>query len=322
MILDYTPSSIQKVINFQTMTSTQNTQLTFASGYNAKDRIIFSEPVCGEIPDSKPKIEFKRINISTMNEDGSIGELIIPTERLYSFGVSENKSMETGKVSGYTFPLCLWNRDGPTKKEKEWTDTFDSIVDVIIDHLVENKEDIDMFDLTRNDLTKSKGGLNPLYWKKEKAKDEKTGKMTLQPVPGTGPTLYTKLIHSRKNDKFVTQFYSPEDDTVNAEDLMGKHCYAQGAVKIESIFIGSRISLQVKLYEAVVEPTQTGMKRLLARPKANSAVIEAAKNQTSSDLLVDDSDSDSDYLDDSDLEVEEKPKTKVVRKVVRRVKKT
>ena len=85
----------------------KNTQLTPAEGYLPKKRMIFSEPVLGEIPDSKPKIEFKRINIFTRNEDGTEGELIIPTERLYSFGISENTSQETGKITGYTFPLCL-----------------------------------------------------------------------------------------------------------------------------------------------------------------------------------------------------------------------
>lgn len=291
------------------MSSTQNTELSSVSGYNAKERIIFSEPVCGEIPDSKPKIEFKRINISTRNENGTVGELILPTERLYSFGVSENKSMETGKISGYTFPLCLWNRDGPTKEQKEWTDTFDNIVDACVDHLVENREEIDMFDLTRNDLTKTKGGLNPLYWKREKARDEKTGKMVMRPVPGTGPTLYSKLIHSKKHNKFVTQFFDLNNEIVNAEDLMGKHCYVRGAVKIESIFIGSRISLQVKLYEAVVEPAQTGPRRLL-RPQARSKVLALSSNQTSSDMLKineTNDDSDTGSLDGSDSDEEETP---------------
>jgi hypothetical protein len=277
------------------MTDTENTQLTPAEGYNPKERMIFSEPIPGEIPDSKPKIEFKRINISTRNEDGSEGELIIPTERLYSFGVSENTSQETGKITGYTYPLCLWNRDGATRKEKTWTDTFNAIVDTCIDHLVENREEIDMFELTRADLTKSKGGLNPLYWKKEKFKDEKSGKTVLRKVPGRGPTLYAKLIYSKKNDKFLTQFFDLNDDPVEVRSLMGKHCYANGAVKIESIFIGARISLQVKLYEAVVEPSKMGMKRLLARPKARSKVLAAkAESKTAAAAMGDEDDEDSD----------------------------
>ena len=277
------------------MSDTENTQLTPAAGYIPRTRMVFSEPIAGSIPDSKPKIEFKRINISTRNEDGSIGELIIPTERLYSFGVSENTSQETGKVTGYTFPLCLWGRDGPTNEEKIWTDTFDKIVDCCIDHLVENREEIEMFDLSRADLTKSKGGMNPLYWKKEKVKDDKTGKIVLKTLTDKGPTLYAKLIYSKKHDKFLTQFFDQNDEILQARDLMGKHCYASGAVKIESIFIGAKISLQVKLYEAVVEPNQQGMKRLLERPKSNSKVLASlSEHKTSASALDDDSDNDSD----------------------------
>lgn len=306
------------------MSNTENTQLTPFSGYDVKN-IIFSDPLAGSIPDSKPKIEYKRILISTENPDGTIGELIIPTtNRLYSFGVSENTSQETGKVTGYTLPLCLWSRDGPTKKEKEWTEKFNQIVDTCIDHLVDVKDEVDMFELTRSDLTKAKGGLNPLYWKKEKVVDEVSKKVSLQVVPNTGPTLYSKLIY-KKNDKFLTQFFDFDDNPLDARDLMGKSCHVNGAIKFESIFIGAKISLQVKLYEAVVELTGTGMKRLLGRPKPQSKVLamkSGVKNAT--DVMGgDDDDSESDA---GSLETEtekqpevEQPKKKVVKRVVKKV---
>ena len=304
-----------------------NTQITPVKGYDTK-RMIFSEPISGSIPDSKPKIEFKRINISTQNEDGSVGELILPTSRLFSFGVSENMSQETGKVNGWTFPLCLWSRDGPTDEEKEWTDVFDKVVERCVDHLVENREEIEMFELSKADLTKSKGGLNPLYWKKEKHTNDK-GKTVMRVVPGTGPTIYTKLIFSKKNDKFLSQFFDLNDEPMNPLDLMGKYCYTNAAVKIESIFIGSRISLQVKLYEAVVEPSATGMKRLLARPKANSKVLEHQNNMISSSNNLESNDQDNQEdngslvgsdIEDNDV-VSSPPKQSAVKKVVRRVKK-
>ena len=100
------------------MTS-ENTQLTTASGYDVT-RMVFSDPIQGTIPNSKPAIAYKRINISTKNEDGTVGELIFPTEQLFSFGVGENKSLDTGKVNGYVMPLCLYNRDTPSKNEKSW----------------------------------------------------------------------------------------------------------------------------------------------------------------------------------------------------------
>ena len=264
---------------------TQNcTQLTSVRGYIPKERMIFSEPISGEIPDSKPKIEFKRINISTRNEDGTEGELIIPTGRLYSFGVSENTSQETGLTTDYTFPLCLWSRDGATSEEEIWIDTFSSIVDHCIDHLIENREELDRFELERRDLTKSKGGLNPLYWKTEKVVNKITGKTLIRRIPDRGPTLYAKLIYYKKQDKFLTQFFNAQDEPLEARSLMGQHCHAKAAVKIESIFIGSRISLQVKLYEAVVEPITAPMKRLLARPKVKSKILES-KCETAADVM-------------------------------------
>ena len=262
----------------------KNTQLTPAEGYSPKKCMIFSEPISGEIPDSKPKIEFKRINIFTRNEDGTEGELIIPTERLYSFGISENTSLESDKITGYTFPLCLWSRDGATKEEMTWIDTFNSIINHCIDHLVENREEIDRFELNRSDLTKSKGGLNPLYWKTEKVTDK--GKTVLRRVPGRGPTLYTKLIYSKKHDKFLTQFRNLQDEPVEADTLMGKHCYVNGAVKIESIFIGSRISIQIKLYEAIVEPNTTTAKRLLQPKVVKSKSEEDSDEEYYSKRLI------------------------------------
>jgi len=306
--------------------SNNKTQITPIKGYDV-NRMVFSEAISGAIPDSKPKIEFKRINISTKNEDGTVGELILPTSRLFSFGVSENMSQETGKVNGYTFPLCLWNRESPTEEEKAWTDLFDKIVDKCVDHLVDNREEIEMFELSKADLTKSKGGLNPLYWKKEKHTNEQ-GKTVMRVVPGSGPTLYTKLIFSKKNDKFLSQFFDINDEPLNALDLMGKYCYTNAAIKIESIFIGSRISLQVKLYEAVVEPTSSGMRRLLARPKVQSKVLEHMQNgyeETSQMNMIPDDDvgsligSDNEDGEENTAKSPVKPVTrKVVKKVVKK----
>ena len=306
------------------MATAENTQLTAAAGYDANTRMIFSEPISGSVPDTK--IEFKRINISSRNDDGSVGELILQTERLFSFGVSENVSQDTGKVTGYTFPLCMWTRDAPTTAEKAWTNTFDLIVGACVEHVMENKEEIELHELTRSELTKSKGGLNPMYWKKEKVKDEVSGKTVVRNVKGVGPTLYAKLIFSKKNDKFLTQFFDMSDEPMNALDLMGKYCFTNAAVKIESIFISGtgKVSLQVKLYEAVVEPSTSGMKRLLARPKAKSKVL-AAQTASATAILDDPPGEMSDEagsLVGSDNEPEPEPEPKLVKKkTVRRVKK-
>ena len=235
----------------------EHTQLTSATGYDVS-RMRFSQPVIGTIPNSVPPIVYKRINISTQNSDGSIGELVIPTEQVFSFGVGENTNPDSGKINGYVMPLCLWNRDEPTKAEKDWSTTFDNIVEYCKTHLLDNKEEIEQYNLEQADLKK----LNPLYWKKEKGRV----------VEGTGPTLYAKLIVSKKHNKVATMFFDADGNTIDAMSLIGKYSYVKGAIKIESIFIGNKISLQIKLYEAEVKLMDTGMKRLLAKPASIKAV--------------------------------------------------
>src|SRR3990167_2830149 len=159
-----------------------NTQLTLANGYNTQ-RMIFSEPQVGSIG----VIKYKRINLTTRNDDGSTGELVLPTSEVFSFGVSENRS-QTGELNGYVLPLCLWSRDGPTPDEKTWIETFNNIIDRCKKFLIETKDELGKPDLIMSDLRK----LNPLYYKKG---DD--GKI----VQGKGPTLYAKLISRQKKTK-------------------------------------------------------------------------------------------------------------------------
>jgi len=296
------------------MSNTNDTQLINITNFDTS-KIVFSDPIAGSVPGDGPAIKFQRINLSVRNSDGSIGELIIPTSRLFSFGVSENKSQETGKVNGWTFPLCLWDKDGATKAQKEWTDTFDAIVETCISHILNTKEELDKYDLEKSDLKK----FNPLYWKKEKKMVN--GKSVLAVVDGTGPTLYTKLIYSKKNEKFVTKMYDQDDNLCDPLEMMGKYCYTNAAVKIESIFIGTKISLQVKLYEATVEPAQSGMKRLLmARPATDSKVTSSIVSPMNT-LTVDADDVDDDSDGEGSIDMESTASTPITKKkvVVRRV---
>lgn len=317
------------------MSLNENTVITDIHGYNPKKAMIFSEPIVSSVPDSKPKIEFKRINISTRNRDGSIGGLVFKTGRLFSFGVCENTSPETKAITGYTFPLCLYSKDGPTDDEKEWVETFNAIVEHCIQHLLDVKDEIDKFDLTEGELRKTKGGLNPLYWPREKYIDPVTKKAELRVIDGKGPTLYAKLIHFKKNNKFLTTFYDTKDNLMDpfsliTTDMQKNYCHATCAIKIESIFIGAKtISLQVKLYEAVVEPSENGMKRLLPRPEPQSKVLAALENTKMSALIGNNEMEDDDVQDggslpgsDHEPEPEPVPKTKKVIRKTKRVEKT
>jgi len=289
--------------------SVDSTQLVSAQSYDVNN-MIFSEPSVSTIPDSKPAISFQRVMINTKNSDGSTGELILPTEEVFTFGVGENLNQETGKVNGYVLPLCLYNKNGPSEQEKAFVNTFNNIVEWCKKYLIKNKEKLGQYELEMADLKK----FNPLYYRREKGKI----------VDGQGPTLYGKLITSKKNG-IVTKFYDmTSGESLNPLDLLGTYAFARAAVKFESIFIGNKISLQVKIYECDIKPSNTGMKRLLRRPEAESRVLTQTPAKSIPYSLNDD-DSGS-IVDDESIDKEEKeqeqvkevPK-KVIKKVIKKV---
>jgi hypothetical protein len=293
------------------MSFSQNTQLTLAKGYNVNN-MVFEKARDGTIPNSS--LTFKRIPLGTRNPDGTTGELVILTPRVYSFGLSINTNMQTGKPDGYTFPLCLQSRDGQTPDEKDFIDTFNNIVEHCKEYLIEHRNDVEQYTLEMNDLKK----LNSLYYKRVKGVI----------VEGTGPVLYPKVLQQKKKSKAAKGAVSqpePEDPSggrittifcdENGNDLdpltlLEKHCFAQAAIKIESIFVGSKISLQVKVHEAEVSIIGGTAKRLLKRPQATSQVqmssSSSSTSQSASSVSVDAEDSGS-VNGDSEPEPEDVP---------------
>jgi hypothetical protein len=240
-----------------------NTQLTTPIGYNCS-RMVFSKAETHSVPNSP--ISYKRINIGSINPDGTVGDLVIETNRMFSFGVSENTELGTQKVNGYTMPICLYTKDSPTKEEKDWVEGFNAIIERIRDHILESKDEIGKYDLDASDLKK----LNPLYWKREKGKI----------VEGQGPVLYAKLIERKKDNKILSVFYDEQTgEEVDPLSLIGKYCYSRAAIKIESVYVGNRITVQVKLYEASVQQQQAGPKRLLQRPTPSASLMPSRSSE-------------------------------------------
>lgn len=248
--------------------SFDNTQITTANGYNTTN-IIYGKPRDGNIPGSS--VTFKRIQMGTRNPDGTLGELILSTSRLFSFGLSPNINMTTGKTDGYTLAICLTNMDAPTQEEKAFLDTFNKICDHAIDYTLQHRDDVGKYELEKADLKK----FNPLYIKREKGKV----------VEGSSPMLYAKVLQNKKMQTITSLFYDKYGRDVDPMSLMNKQCYVKAAIKIEGIFIGSKVSLQVKLHEAEVEIRESGVKRLL-RPSAADAPLPPV--QTMASLSVSD----------------------------------
>ena len=295
------------------MTSYENTQLSNALEFDSEN-IIFQDPQLNSITlgDGKTKIHYYRIPVGVRNPDGTLGELVFPTEKVFSFGVQENKNMESDRVDGYSMALCMWNRDGATPEQKQWIETFSQAIEKCKEHVVNIKEEIEKYDLEMSDLKK----FNPLYYKREKGKI----------VEGRGPTLYPKLITSRKENppKILTPFYDQDTgENLNPRSLIGKYCHVTAAVKIESIYVGARISPQVKLYEAEIKLAQNKSRRLLARNTTVSKITQ--ENILGGDDGDDGDDDDDDDDDEGSINGDEEKvppvKKKVVKKIIRRVKK-
>jgi hypothetical protein len=248
--------------------SFDNTQLTSAFGYDVKN-MRFRKPIDGSILNDT--VKFKRVAIGTRNPDGSLGELVIPTLQVYSFGLSENINPQSQKTDGYSLSLCLYNKENPTDEQKKWVETFNAIVENVKQYLLDHKDDIEKYELEPADLKK----LNPLYYKKDKGKI----------VDGTGPTLYAKVMQNKKSDLITTPFCDENGNDIDPLSILGKRCYATAAIKFEGIFIGARISLQVKVYEAQIKLIDSAPRRFLqkmASTTSSNVVFDDEKSSSSS----------------------------------------
>lgn len=303
------------MLKFKYMSAFKNTQVTNTANYNIAN-MIFSEPIKGSIPSAPgaPTISYKRIMIGTKNPDGTSGKLLVKMpSNLYCFGVTENVSKESNKVTGHGIACALWDKEKPTAEQKNFTDVFKSMTENIKRHLVENRELIEKYKLEMHHLDEFK----PFYWKTEKG----------QIVEGKGPTFYPKLIESKKTGKILTQFYDEKEEPVDPVELIGKPFYLVDAiVDVESIFIGKDIYMQIKLYEAIIRKRDSGMQSFLrggVRNVSSELKVEKSKN---SYTLKDDDDKDEkedvktkdtrdeivdDDEDDGDKEDKQKPSSPV-----------
>jgi len=239
--------------------------------------IEFSKPEQNNIPGQK--VTYSRVRVG-IRKDGELCDLIIPSPaNLTCWGLQENRDMVTQALNGYQLPIALWSNGAPKPEEKQFTDKFNELCEYVKKHLVENRDELGKYDLELNDLKK----FNPLYWKMEKGKI----------VEGRGPTLYAKCMYDKKNEKVNTIFVNEEtQEMVNPLSVLGKHANVHFALKIEGIFIGTRISFQVKLHEVMFRLKDTGMRSLLCPNATLSTTFQ-------------DTVEDSDDSDDEEEEVEE-----------------
>lgn len=231
-------------------------------------RIVFGE--VKESKEVKGVPQYRRIDLSYKNDDGTIGELVMSTPSIVtSYGVSEIKGMMNtsvdDSVSGYQLPLVLYSHGGASQEQKEFVAAFESISEFCRNYVVQNSYKLAKKNM---DVMKDQSNkFNPLWYKKIIKKNDKGEEVGDEPDLERGPTLYGKLIVKKKEKggfEFVTRFRDMDTGMeVNPLTLIGKRCDARAVIKFESIFIGTKTTLQVKVREAIVRVVDSSFKSLL-----------------------------------------------------------
>lgn len=254
------------------------------------DNLVFSDVEVKNIPD-KPGFTYAKVGLLTKNSDengntiGSVGDLILHFDKVFSFGVSENTSPETKTVTGHSMSFALWSRDGATEREIVTSRKIEELIQKCKEHLLTIKKDLKKPKLEMSDL---KGMDKLLYWKLDENGDR---------VLGQGPTFSPKLIeykasidHKTGKEKpyqMCTVFYLEDevDDEGNpveinpleflSTNMNKKYCYVTPAIKFESIFFGATaICIQCKITEADIQQVQSGPQKLLHSARNRINVVE------------------------------------------------
>ena len=206
------------------------------------ENIVFKEAKEFKVKDSK--IKYKRIPIEVKYPNGKKGALVIETPLLFSFGVSEKKNQETGKLVGYSVPVCLWGKDSePNTSEKAFFDSINNIRDMCCKHL-ENEYGPDMASTLSS----------PFYYKQEEYTDKK-GKKKTRKDESAAPVLYAKLIYSEKSKKILSLFNTKGKKALNPLKYVDQYCNVKMALIVEGIFLSKTVtSIQIKVHECYVKP--------------------------------------------------------------------
>ena len=203
-----------------------------------KENIIFNDAKQYKIKNSN--LSYKRIPIEIKYSKKHKGPLVVETPFLFSFGVSENIDKKSGKLTGYTIPVCLWSKDNkPSNREKTFLEIINRIKDLCEEHL---KDKYNITDLA-----------SPLYYKQIEYTDKK-GKNKTKIDESVSPILYTKLIYSDKTKKFISLFKGKKGEDLNPLKYIDFRCRVKLALIIEGIFKSdTTTTIQIKVHECYLK---------------------------------------------------------------------
>ena len=242
-----------------------------------QDNIIFKEAKEYKVKDSK--IKYKRIPIEVKYPNGKKGALVLESPVLFSFGVSEKKDQQTGKLVGYSIPVCLWAKGSePNNKEKAFFDVINNVTTLSKQHL-ENEYGADL----ASSLS------SPYYYKQIEYTDKK-GKKKTKVDESAAPVLYSKLIYSEKSKKILSLFKGKGGHDLSPFRYINQYCNVKMALIIEGIFISKTVtSLQIKVHECYVKPLKPRESLLtIEEEDEEQSDCEEDSEQVVEDLVISD----------------------------------
>ena len=243
--------------------SNRFTELIDLSSFDLSN-VFYDSPQEMEIQQGNKTIKYYKINIGNKTK-GGVGEFVFNIPFFcHSFGVEEFQN-EQGKVTNHSVGLSLVDMNSPTEEQQELVSSFGKFIQHIKDHLYSVRKEIKKPTLDSSDLKT----FNPMHQSIDEDGNPKGNAWYFSPKL-MERKIYNKEDPSDIKIKVETTFYSDEQTDDKGEPLeisplefLGKkHFKFRGAIKIENIYIGSKISLQCKIYDGVVRSVVNERKRL------------------------------------------------------------
>ena len=241
--------------------------------------LVFADPYESVIGGTNPPVKYRKINILTKNEKtreveqpggtiayeedldmrDSMGNLLFLMDSMFSFGIQESRDFNNNTLTGYNMSLALDDQHNSSDRQLKTVSQFEKLILECKKYLLANRKELKLPKLDESDLK----SMNKLIYQK---KDEDGDR-----IPGTTSTISPKLYHCDDDKtKFETKFYldgelDEDGEPVEVDPLKYlsdsskknfKFCHVRPVVRVESIYIGSAISIQLKITEAIITPSK------------------------------------------------------------------
>lgn len=265
----------------------QSVQVTFPENFNVKSLIfdpVQKRKIPSDNPDEKESASntYHQINIRMRYPDGSEGPVILQLPRCPTFGINLGMNGETG-ANKLSLSVLLGERDNYSDEHKNAVRVLNEIALACKNQLMTEtvRDALGLEEvLELRDLTGAKKEISPI----RPAKDKDTKKPL--PMDVRPPTLYARMMvrnDKDSNSKMIASKFYEEGKfdaagrpvEVDPRDFIGKMGFCTALIKFESIYLGGKYKIQVKVFECDIKGQDNSFKSLIKRSAAPAPTAAA-----------------------------------------------